>query len=227
MVNIEIIKKLEDFKNLKKSTLMKLSLYGDIIKVKKGDHIFRDKEVTNNIYILVSGKVALYKFSESSYKKIIFILGENEILNEVLIDDLPASVSCEVFENCELISINKFDFLDIMESDFDLTKLVLTGLSKKLRRTYRQIKNSTPLKIEKRLAAKLWKLSKDYGVMEERGCRINIKISVTYLSEMFGMPRETVSRGINALVKSGLIIKDNKEIIVVDRAKLSEYFKGV
>ncbi|MGL4849705.1 MAG: Crp/Fnr family transcriptional regulator [Clostridium sp.] len=227
MVNIEIIKRLEDFKNLKKSTLMKLSLYGDLLKVRKGEHIFRDKEVTNNIYILVSGKVALYKFSESSYKKIIFILGENQILNEVLIDDLPASVSCEVFEDCELISINKFDFLDIMESDFDLTKLVLTGLSKKLRRTYRQIKNSTPLKIEKRIAAKLWKLSKDYGVMEERGCRINIKISVTYLSEMFGMPRETVSRGINSLVKSGLIIKDNKEIIIVDRAKLSEYFKGV
>lgn len=227
MVDIECLKRLEVLKLLKKSTLMKLSLYGDKIKVKKGEHIFRDKEIINNIYILMSGKVALYKFSESSYKKIIFILGENEILNEVLIDDLPSSVSCEVFEDCELISINKFDFLDIMESDFELTKIVLNGLSKKLRRTYRQIKNSTPLKIEKRIAAKLWKLSKDYGIMEERGCRINIKISVTYLSEMFGMPRETVSRGVNTLVKQGLIIKDNKDIIVVDRKELSEYFKGV
>lgn len=227
MVDIECLKKLEVLKSLKKSTLMKLSLYGDKIKVKKGEHIFRDKEVINNIYLLISGKVALYKFSESSYKKIIFILGENEILNEVLIDDLPASVSCEVFEDCEIISVNKFDFLDIMESDFELTKIVLNGLSKKLRRTYRQIKNSTPLKIEKRIAAKLWKLSKDYGIMEERGCRINIKISVTYLSEMFGMPRETVSRGVNTLVKQGLIIKDNKDIIVVDRKELSEYFKGV
>ncbi|WP_297633406.1 Crp/Fnr family transcriptional regulator [uncultured Clostridium sp.] len=227
MVDIEELKKIAMLRTSKKSTLMKLSLYGDKIKVKKGEHIFRDKEIINNIYILISGKVALYKFSESSYKKIIFILGPDEILNEVLIDDLPASVSCEVFEDCELISINKFDFLDIMEGDFELTKIVLNGLSRKLRRTYRQIKNSTPLKIEKRIAAKLWKLSKDYGVMEERGCRINIKISVTYLSEMFGMPRETVSRGVNTLVKQGLIIKDNKDIIVVDRDKLSEYFKGV
>lgn len=227
MVNVENLIEIDFFKNLKKSTLMKLSLYSDLNRVKKGEHIFREKEVTNNIYIVKSGKVSLYKFSENSYKKIIFILGENEILNEVLIDDLPSSVSCEAFEEAELISINKFDFLDIMEEDFELTKIVLTGLSKKLRRTYRQIKNSTPLKIEKRLAAKLWKLSKDYGVMESRGCRINIKISVTYLSEMFGMPRETVSRGINSLVKDGFIIKDNKDIIIVDRDKLSDYFKGL
>ena len=110
MVNVENLIEIDFFKNLKKSTLMKLSLYSDLNRVKKGEHIFREKEVTNNIYIVKSGKVSLYKFSENSYKKIIFILGENEILNEVLIDDLPSSVSCEVFEEAELISINKFDF---------------------------------------------------------------------------------------------------------------------
>ena len=117
--------------------------------------------------------------------------------------------------------------MKIMSEDFALTKKVINTLSTKVRRLYRQMKNSTPLKIEKRLAAKLWKLAKDYGVEENQETIINLKISITYLSDMFGMPRETISRALKILEKEGLIRKDKKIIIVKDKDKLSNYFKSL
>ena len=48
-------------------------------------------------------------------------------------------------------------------------KVVINSLSMKVRRLYRQIKNATPIKIEKRVAAKLWKLARDYGIEVEDG----------------------------------------------------------
>ena len=51
-----------------------------------------------------------------------------------------------------------------MKQDFKLTEVILYSMSKKIRRLYRQIKNTVPTKMDKRVAAKLWKLSKDYGL---------------------------------------------------------------
>ena len=112
-----------------------------------------------------------------------------------------------------------------MKKDFELTKIIISSLTKKVRRTYRQLKNSTPIKVEKRVAAKLWKLSKDYGVQVKEGTLIDLNISITYLADMFGTPRETISRAIKLLQQKELIIYENKKIIVKDREVLSDFFK--
>ncbi|MGL5379532.1 Crp/Fnr family transcriptional regulator [Clostridium sp.] len=226
-LQVEQLEKMELFKDVSKKTLENLASIVDVNCYLKGNHIFRDKEKVNKIYIVYSGKVALYKLNESAQKKIIFILGKNKIINAVVLDDLPASVNCEVFENAEILSFNKEKFIELMKADFELTKIVIQSLSIKVRRLYRQLKNSTPIKVEKRVAAKLWKLSKDYGVEVKEGILIDLNISITYLADMFGLPRETISRAIKALKEEGLIIMKNKQIIIVNAKKLAYFFKGI
>lgn len=152
------------FSKISKSTIYKLNEICFIKELKKGDHLFRDKEIISSIYIIKSGKIALYKQSESSQKKVVFILGKDTVVNEVIIDDLPASINCEAFENTEVLCFDRIKFLDIMKDDFELSKVIISSLSIKVRRLYRQSKNSIPIKVEKRVAAKLWKLSRDYEI---------------------------------------------------------------
>ena len=221
----ESIEKIKIFDKIEKSSIEKLINIAFIKKIKKSEHLFRDKEKVEYIYIVLSGKVTLYKINESSHKKIIFILGENKIINGVIIDDLPASINCEAFEDSEILCFPKEGFIEVMKSDFNLTRIVIESLSKKVRRLYRQSKNSIPIKIEKKLAAKLWKLSKDYGVETKNGTLIDINITVTYLAEMFGMPRETLSRALKILVENKLVINDKRKIIIPDREVLAKFFK--
>ena len=112
-----------------------------------------------------------------------------------------------------------------MKDDFELSRVIINSLALKVRRLYRQAKNSIPIKVEKRVAAKLWKLSKDYGIEIEEGTLIDLNITVTYLADMFGAPRETISRSLKILKNEGLIINKNKKIIVPDREKLVKFFK--
>lgn len=219
--------RMDIFNSLSEETLGQLSEYCELKDYKKGKHVFRDKEVVSRIYIVYSGKVSLYKMNESAQKKIVFILGPSKIINDYAIDDLPSSVNCEVFETAEILSIDKNKFLEIMKCDFDLTKIFIKSQAIKVRRLYRQMKNSTPIKVEKRVAAKLWKLAKDYGEEVEEGTLINLNISVTYLADMFGAPRETISRALKFLSKEDLIINDNKKIIIKDKDRLSKFFKGL
>ncbi|MGL4571119.1 MAG: Crp/Fnr family transcriptional regulator [Clostridium sp.] len=226
VVNLEDLKKLSMFDDINDNTLIKLSNIGNKAQFKKGEHVFRDKELITGIYVISSGKVALYKLNEAAHKKIVFILGEG-IINEVVLEEMKSSVNCEVFEDSKILIFDKKRFIHVMSEDFELTKLVLNSMSLKIRRLYRQMKNATPLKIEKRLAAKLWKLSKDYGIEQDNEVIIDLNISIAYLSDMFGMPRETISRALKILENEGLIRKERKKIIIKDRDKLSSYFRGL
>ncbi len=74
------------------------------------------------------------------------------------------------------------------------------------------------------MAAKLWKLAKDYGEYEKNGEVIKLNITVTYLSEMLGSSRETISRALKELRNKELIYYEGKKIIIKDRNKLSKFF---
>lgn len=224
---INIFKELGLFDKVNNETLSRLNDICYIRELKKNEHLFRDKEIINSIYIVKSGKVALYKQSESAQKKVIFILGKESIINEIIIDDLPSSINCEAFENAEIICFDRIKFIDIMKDDFELYKIIINSLAIKVRRLYRQSKNSIPIKVEKRVAAKLWKLSRDYGREVEEGTLIDLSITITYLADMFGAPRETISRALKILDNKGLIINKNKKIIIPDREKLIRFFKDI
>lgn len=213
------------FSQVSNNTISKLNEICFVKELKKGEHLFRDKEIIKSIYVIKSGKLALYKQSESAQKKVIFILGKDTIVNEVIIDDLPSSINCEAFEKAEVLCFDRVMFLDVMKEDFELSKIIINSLAMKVRRLYRQGKNSIPIKVEKRVAAKLWKLSKDYGIEIEEGTLIDLNITITYLADMFGAPRETISRALKILSNEGLIINKNKKIIVPDRDRLVKFFK--
>jgi CRP-like cAMP-binding protein len=221
----EELRNLDIFKSLDNDTIIKLCEICNIREVKRGEQLFYDKYKANTIFVLLNGKAVLYKISEKAQKKIIFILGRGSLLNEVILDDLPASINCEIFEDGEVLCFPKDSFIKVMEKDFELTKIIVNSLAKKVRRLYRQLKNSTPIKVEKRVAAKLWKLAKDYGIRKKSGVEINLNISITYLADMFGTQRETISRALKVLQNEELIAINKKKFIVKDLDKLAMFFK--
>lgn len=221
------LKELEIFDGISDISIDKLYNLCEIKKYKAGEHIFRDKENVKTLYIVINGSVALYKLSENGQKRVIFILGKGKMINDVIIHDLPSSINCEVFEEAQILSYDKSKFLNIMEDDFKLSKNVICSLAIKVRRLYRQLKNATGvIKMEKKLAAKLWKLSKDYGVKCDNGVIINMNISVTYLADLLGSKRETISRSLKILLNENLIDYDDKKIRVIDQEKLAQFFKA-
>lgn len=188
--------------------------------------IFLDKEHINFIYIVIIGTVSLYKVNENGQKKVMFILDNGKIINEVIVQDLSQSINCETFEDTEILEIDRDTFIHIMENDFQLTKAVIESLSNKVRRMYRQLKNTpSSIKIEKKLVAKIYKLGKDYGISCDNGIMINMNISITYLADLLGSQREAVSRAIKTLQYKNLFYYKDKRIFVPDLKKLSDYFK--
>jgi len=225
-ITLRQLKDLPLFEDIEDKTLELIRESVMVKNLKKSQMLFAERQSIEKIYIVLEGKVTMYRLSEKGQKRVIFILNKGEIINEVIFDNLTASINCEGFEDSEIMSISKVDLLNIMKQDFKLTEVILYSMSKKIRRLYRQIKNTVPTKMDKRVAAKLWELSKDYGVETEEGVLINVKISITYLADMLGSSRETISRAVSELEKMDIVKIKNRKFIV-NREKLSKYFKGV
>ena len=227
LISKKLLKDLSLFEDLHPSTYTRLMEIGRIEHYKSGTYLFREKDHLTCFYILLSGTTCMYKTNSNGQLKTIFIFGKDTLLNETLFDSTPSSINCKVYEDCKVLVFYRTDLLPLFQSDFQLTTNFVNHLSKRIRRLYRQLKNSTSvIKMEKKLAAKLWKLAQDYGIPQEGGNLINFPITITSLSELLGSYRETVSRALKVLVEQNLVIYENKFIFIPDMDQLSAFFKA-
>lgn len=213
--------------NTEKSLKPAMITYGILKKYKKGELLFRDKEEVNRFYFVIEGYAALYKLNKKQDRKVIFVYGEGEMLNEVLVDQPRASIYCEALGDMLALTFTRTDFLALMKIDFALSKAVMDSMAKKIRRLYRQLSNtSNTLYLEHRIASKLWKLAWDFGHECGGGIQISFDLSITFLAEMVGSKRETVSRVVKQLVGKDLVYVEKNTFIVPDMARLHNFCRN-
>lgn len=213
------------FKNIDNTTKVELLKNGNLIYLNQKHILFNEKDIVDKVYILIEGKASIFKISESGDRKIIFILNKGEMINEISLEFKKSTISCEAFEDCLILEYNLKDFLEMMKNDFELTKNIINYMERRNRRLYRQVKNSISIKIDKRLAAKLYRLANEYGKEIDGWHFIDLKITITYLADMLGCPRESLSRAMKILEKHELVKFENKKIYI-RKNEIAKYFKG-
>ncbi len=220
---------IEEFPLLKETapdTLRKLRKFGKVQEFPKGSLVIRAKEPLEYIYIQIDGKSIVYNLTHTGKRKILFVFGHGALLNEHVLNEHNSAMYCETIEKSRIFIISADCFVRCMEQDFALTRAVLTAQERKVWRLGHQLKNTMgSIYMERKLAAKLWKLARDFGVNVPEGIEININLSVTLLADMLGAPRETASRLCRTLVDYKLIQMKGKRIIILDPRKISAFYR--
>ncbi|MGL4254619.1 MAG: Crp/Fnr family transcriptional regulator [Fusobacteriaceae bacterium] len=222
--NRSSLRNFEIFKNISDENLRCLEENASCISLQKGETLFWEHSKVENIYFLLQGNVTIYKENFNGKRKVIYMIGGGSFINEVIIDGKESSVSCDAFDRCQLLLFPQEKFLKILEKNPEIALAFINSMGNKIRRLYRQVKNSSVLSMEKKIAAKLWKLSKDYGEEIGKWTKINLKISNTLLAEMLGTNRETVSRGILKLSDKGYVEKKDGYFLVKSH-KLRDFYR--
>ena len=226
-------KKLSDmeiFHGVRPETLEKMQELGRVVTMKKGTVCYRASEKQEHIFILMDGQAIIYTLTRCGNRKIIFVHGGGELLNESIITADRTTVFCDLIRDSRVFVIRNQQFCQLMEQDFTLVKAVMRIQERKLWRTSHQLKN-TPgsIYLERKLAAKLWKLARDFGVpVDNEGTkiRIDVSLSITFLADFLGAPRETTSRICRNLVDRELIEMDKKTVIVDNMDCLARFYKN-
>ncbi len=215
------------FKGISDDSLNRILVCGDIVDLKKNACLYHDRQDLYYVYFLLKGKVTLVKPNENGESKVVFILNPGDTINQPVMRNNTSAVECWGFENSRILRIGFDDFDTIMAKDYILAKNCMAFMENRIRRLYRQLKNSVTINIEKRLAAKLVRLGLDYGSREEDSVmtRIDLNLTVTYIAKMLGCQRESVSRAMKSLNKRGIVELDGRKIYV-DIEKARKFFKS-
>ena len=220
------VNQLEIFKGIDPKTIEKLIKAGTVQDVSKGTLLVRAREPVSMVYFQLTGKSVIYNLTNDGKRKILFIFGSGALINEHIFNNHTSSTYCETMEKSKVLAFPVQEFVRLMAEDFELTKNIMEAQERKIWRLSHQLKNTTSsIYLERKLAAKLWKLTRDFGVETDKGIEIDVNMTITFLADMLGVPRETTSRVCSTLTEAGLISMNRRRITIPDPEKMSHFYK--
>lgn len=220
------LREVEGLKTIPGEILDEIWKQGTVMKVPKNKTLIRAKEPADYIYYVLSGKVILYNLTRHGRRKIIFVLGKGMLVNDNVTNSAYAGTFCDTIEDSVFFAIGSKAFLKLLEQHFCLTKVILAEQERKLWRLSHQLKNTMgSIYMERKLAAKLWKLARDFGKPTEEGIQIEINMTITFLADLMGAPRETISRLCKTLTDYGLVKLEKRRITITDPDKMALFYK--
>ncbi len=193
-----------------------------------GEIVFHMGDEGGNLYILLSGRVKIMIPSEEGEEMILAILGAGEILGEIsLIDGQPRSATVQAMKDTEVFCLYREDFLEVLQERFDVVLRVLEILAERLRHTDLLLAESRFMDITSRLAKKLLDLTRAFGVQEEDGVRIGVRVTQKDLASMVGATRESVNKQLRVFREAGLLSMSEGYVRILDPDRLSRRIRTV
>lgn len=127
-------------------------------------------------------------------------------------------VSVFASSDCEIIAINKSDFLDALFNNKQLQLNFLNLISNQTQFLTRKIQFLKLKTIKAKIAHFLLNLHS-----RQDSLTVNLPQSQTQLAELFGITRPSLSRSINELCHDSIINTKGKKITILDINKLKSY----
>lgn len=183
----------------------------------RGEAIFSEGEEATGFYVVVSGRVKIFKISPEGKEQILHIMGPGSVFGEVPVfagGRYPAHA--EAIEKSRVFFFPRTGFLELIRSDPSLAMNMLAELSRLLRHLTRMVEELSLKEVPGRLAAYLLYLSE----RENGSGDLELTITKGQLASLLGTIPETISRILGKLSSQNIIQVQGRRITLMDRAAL-------
>jgi CRP/FNR family cyclic AMP-dependent transcriptional regulator len=182
-------------------------------KVKKGTILFLEGDVGEELFLIHSGVVKIYRLDDT--KEITLALfRDGDFFGEMslLTSGMTRSATAETLASCTLYVLNRSSFTTFMEKSPKLCLKLLETTMQRLRHANDQIYDLTFLGVRSRIIKTILRLSEQHGVSTAKGLLIDVKLTHQQLANLVGTVRESVTKVLQELLDDELIFIDKKLI---------------
>lgn len=217
-MNIEVIlKNIPLFAGLGEADLGALQAIAKVRESQRGELLFTDGERAEGFFVVLEGKVKVYKLSAEGKERILHIVHPGGTFAEAAIFGNGLYPACaEALVPGKLLFLPKDGFLGLLNGNSRIAINMIAGLSKFLRQFAQQIEELTFKDVPSRLASYLLELSKG------RRASVELPISKSQLASNLGTVSETLSRTLRKLSDDDLIRVNGKRVEILDVERLEE-----
>ncbi|HDM76480.1 MAG TPA: Crp/Fnr family transcriptional regulator [Deltaproteobacteria bacterium] len=206
MSSLEFLRQVPLFQSLSKANTEKLAAVLRRQSLKKGEALFRKGAEGTTLYIIAEGAIKIVLPSRMGSEVILAIFSEGDFFGEMaLLDGRPRSADAVALSPCEVLALNRRDFLAFLKNNEEAIRSILYSLSMRLRKTDDLLEDTCFLNISGRFAKKLVELADTYGRREGDTILIDLRLSQKDMASMVGATRESINKEFRVLREKGLV----------------------
>jgi CRP/FNR family transcriptional regulator, cyclic AMP receptor protein len=186
-----------------------------------GELLFSEGEACEGLYVVVSGRVRIFKTAANGREQILAIEGPGTSIAELPVFDggaYPASAAA--VQEAQLLFISRDEFRSFCLEHPEVALKVLQIVGSRLRRLVGIIEELSFTTLRHRLITWLLREAKTNGRPGEQGLTFDLGISHQELAAHIGTVRELVSRYMARLQAQGFIRVNGREITILDQEGL-------
>ena len=183
----------------------------------KNSMIILEEEFGDIVFIIMEGTIKITRVNDEGKEVILSLLGEGEIFGEMaIIDGEARSANALAQESCELLAIQRNDFIALLKKNFKISLGLMSELAKRLRKSDQQIEALTLSDAEHRIGVSILNLAEDRGVIRKGNVTIEKLPFQQDIANMAGTSRETVSRVLKLFEDKALVTKVGHRLTIPD-----------
>jgi CRP/FNR family transcriptional regulator, cyclic AMP receptor protein len=187
-------------------------------RLPRGTVIFAKGDPGTGLMGVLAGEVKISVPSADGREIVLTTMHEGDIFGEIaLLDGHPRTADATAITDCELMVIERRDFIPFLHSQPDVTLQIIEILCSRLRRTTEQVQDVTFLNLQTRLAKTLLRLT-----AERPGSAPKVVITQREISQIIGRSRESTNKQLRSWAKHGLIRLQRRAVVILHPDKLAE-----
>jgi len=207
---------------LNTAELETISRITQIKNLNKGEMIFFEGDPADGFYLLLKGRVRVYKSSPDGKEYTIHQIMPGQLFAEAAIfkgDRFPAN--CSSIDDSTVAYFPKEAFIRMIKDSPEISLKIIGSLSGFLRDFNRQVEELSLKEISARIASFLLAESK-----KVKSSKITLDMPKTELARRLGTIGETLSRNLKKLKDLGIISVDGKKIVILNSDRLNSIAEG-
>ena len=192
-----------------------------MLEVPRGQQIYLAGDPSDQIFLLKVGVVKISTRGADRQDTILAFLYPGDVFGELaIVDDSPRDHVATAYVDTVLCALNRDLLLQMVQQSpalgYQITKLM--GL--RLRRLRTRVEELLYKSAHARIAHTLLDLAADYGVKDDDGILISIRLNQGDLGNLVGLARETVNIVLQDLKQRGLVEAGRQSIRLKDPERL-------
>ena len=212
---MEFIQSLPLFKGISQDTLKELLGNGTTKSYKKGEILFLEGDHSDNLYIILSGWVKLYKGNSNGEETIVQMLTDGEMVAEAAVFlKAPFPVNAQISKEAKILTLSASDIRENLKSNNDLALNLITAMSVHSQHLIRGMESVRLKSATERVGWYLLKLLLEQGRVPDM---VELPYDKSTIASYLDMKPETFSRTLKKFKQKGFEVR--KDAVILPQVK--------
>ena len=220
-VDEAVIRKAPLFSGLDENAALSLRASMNLVKLRKGQSLFKEGDDGDHLFVVSSGKVKLGTKSVDGRENLLMILGPGDMFGDLsLFDAGPRTATATAVTDSKLLALGQDKVIPWVREHPEVSLHLLARLASRLRRTNEVVGDLVFSDVPGRVAKALIDLGVKFGDKRTEGLFVNHDLTQEELAQLVGASRETVNKALADFAQRGWLRLEASSVMILDYERL-------